>query len=248
MSIKLMSMVFDAEGFSSTEKLVLLALADHANDEGRHVYPSVARLGRKCALTERGIRLILSKFRIEGVLIVIQPGGGTIATEYQINVRKLMSMIPTPERSSPLPLNDVHPPPESHSAQSSYNHQDNPLSPDGDGGAEVVEDKLPPPDPLAPDTPGAEYMFVELGKNASARGRRGAKRFETIQQKEAFVAAEGRIGIGEIKAAIMKGLQSGVTDRARMVAWVVKWTPGAFPGRSGNGHNHEQAQSLLKGL
>ena len=61
MSVKLMSMVFDADipdlgtdkgkkVTASTAAFVLLALADHANDEGDNVYPSITLLQNKTKL------------------------------------------------------------------------------------------------------------------------------------------------------------------------------------------------------
>ena len=50
MSIRLMSMVFENEKLSSTEKLIMLALADHANDEGKSIYPSQSTVSRKTGL------------------------------------------------------------------------------------------------------------------------------------------------------------------------------------------------------
>ena len=50
MSVRLMSLVFENQVLSPTEKLVMLALADHANDEGKSIYPSQSRLSRKTGL------------------------------------------------------------------------------------------------------------------------------------------------------------------------------------------------------
>ncbi len=50
MSVRIMSLVFENQELSSTEKLIMLALADHANDEGKSVYPSQSRIARKTSL------------------------------------------------------------------------------------------------------------------------------------------------------------------------------------------------------
>lgn len=50
MSVRIMSLVFENQELSSTEKLIMLALADHANDEGKSVYPSQGRIARKTGL------------------------------------------------------------------------------------------------------------------------------------------------------------------------------------------------------
>lgn len=51
------------------EKLVLLALADHARDDGTGAYPSVARLQAKTGMSRRGVQTVIAKLRSKGVLI-----------------------------------------------------------------------------------------------------------------------------------------------------------------------------------
>ena len=79
MSVNLMSAIFETEFFdikdengnvtkASTAKLVLLAMADHANDEGEGSYPSVERLCRKTALSEQTIRNTFDALRYNGVI------------------------------------------------------------------------------------------------------------------------------------------------------------------------------------
>jgi len=66
MSVKLMSAIFetefrdlqDSEGNTTkaaTAKLVLLALADHANDEGEGAYPGLTKMELKTALSRPAI-------------------------------------------------------------------------------------------------------------------------------------------------------------------------------------------------
>jgi hypothetical protein len=92
MSVKVMGLAWYMSGLNSTQKIVLLALADHANDEGKHCYPSVERLARKCSLHERTVRRILSEFR-EGELIkVVGKAKQHRPTEYKINIRMMESL------------------------------------------------------------------------------------------------------------------------------------------------------------
>jgi hypothetical protein len=85
MSVKLMSTVFELP-VRATQKLVLLAMADHARDDGTGCYPSLSRLARKTSLTKRGVRKTLRQLESDGL---IRAGGttryGTI--EYTLNVR-----------------------------------------------------------------------------------------------------------------------------------------------------------------
>lgn len=67
MSIKIMSQVFENEVLGPTQKLLLLALADHADDEGK-CYPSLARLARRTGLGERAVRGNLRQLEMAGYL------------------------------------------------------------------------------------------------------------------------------------------------------------------------------------
>jgi hypothetical protein len=105
MSIRLMSMVFEATGVTSTEKLILLALADHANDEGKHIYPSIETLCRKTSLSYRAIWACLKKMSSDecGLLIMVHPPTQHFPAEYAISPDVLSSYIQSrPERDSTL--------------------------------------------------------------------------------------------------------------------------------------------------
>jgi hypothetical protein len=58
MSIKLMTAVWDREDLSSTQKLVLLSLADWANDDGL-CWPSIERVAKKSSLKKRAVQLAI---------------------------------------------------------------------------------------------------------------------------------------------------------------------------------------------
>lgn len=58
MSIKLMTAVWDREDLSSTQKLVLLSLADWANDDGL-CWPSIERIAKKSSLKKRAVQLAI---------------------------------------------------------------------------------------------------------------------------------------------------------------------------------------------
>jgi hypothetical protein len=62
-----MSAVWDLD-LPDSDKIVLLALADCANDEG-HCWPSVASLVRKCSKSERTIQGCIKRLVDEGLLI-----------------------------------------------------------------------------------------------------------------------------------------------------------------------------------
>ena len=74
MSVKMMTAVFGID-VDSGRKLLLLALADCANDES-HCWPSVPHLAWKTNLTDRHIRRMMKSLRDEGVLIPVSREGG----------------------------------------------------------------------------------------------------------------------------------------------------------------------------
>lgn len=70
-----MTRVWDME-LPDSDKIVLLALADCANDEG-HCWPSVASLVRKCTKSERTIQASIKRLVDEGLLLRREvPGKG----------------------------------------------------------------------------------------------------------------------------------------------------------------------------
>ena len=67
MSIKLMTAVWDREDLSSTQKLVLLSLADWANDEGL-CWPSINRLAIKTSMAGRSVQRIIRDLESMGFI------------------------------------------------------------------------------------------------------------------------------------------------------------------------------------
>lgn len=69
-----MSAVFESKTLGPTERLVMLALADHADDEGK-CYPSILRIQERTGLSERAVQTNVRKLVDLGYLLV-QVGGG----------------------------------------------------------------------------------------------------------------------------------------------------------------------------
>lgn len=84
---------------TSTHKLVFLALADNANEDG-NCWPSIATIARKSCLTQRCVQKAIREMVKAGIISIREKSGHS-------NSYKL-----TPERGSPLPPKDVHPTPE----------------------------------------------------------------------------------------------------------------------------------------
>jgi hypothetical protein len=66
-----------------TEKLVLLAYADHANDEGL-CYPGATHISVKCTLSLRSAKRVGAWLRERGYLVLIAAGGGILRTVVKV--------------------------------------------------------------------------------------------------------------------------------------------------------------------
>ena len=63
-------------------KMVLLKLADNANDDG-FCFPSLRYLSDACQMTEQGVRNQIKKLESEG-LLAVEVGGGRKANRYTV--------------------------------------------------------------------------------------------------------------------------------------------------------------------
>lgn len=99
MSIKVIQWVWDCSQSKNAERLVLLAIADNAADDGSHAYPSLAELQRKANLSERAVRDALRRLEAAGELRT-HVGGGRGGTNYYTVVMTPCSRV-NPAESAP---------------------------------------------------------------------------------------------------------------------------------------------------
>lgn len=87
MSIKIMSTIFEVKGqLSPTEKLVLLELADHANDQGDGIWPGADTIISRTSLKETAVRETLARLTHLGLLQTVEQHTATTSTRRKINV------------------------------------------------------------------------------------------------------------------------------------------------------------------
>lgn len=79
-----MSAIFDSKTLGPTERLIMLALADHADDAGR-CYPSMQRLQERTGLSERAVQTNVRALTDKGYLRVIVGGGKGNANVYFVS-------------------------------------------------------------------------------------------------------------------------------------------------------------------
>jgi len=74
MSVEIMAEVWKQSKLEGTELLMLLAIADHSNDD-RECWPSMTRLARKCRVSERQAQRLVKAIADQGELhIEVRPG------------------------------------------------------------------------------------------------------------------------------------------------------------------------------
>ena len=69
MSVKVMGLVWDLDGLTSSQKLVLLAYADHADHNGKSIFPSVELISKKTSLSERTVQRTTRDLEEMGLLV-----------------------------------------------------------------------------------------------------------------------------------------------------------------------------------
>ena len=105
MSIKLMSKAWELD-LSQGEKLVLLALCDHANDDGV-CYPSQSFLARKCSMSDRSVINQIKRLESCGILTSErrQKAGSRQSNSYTINLNNYKSQCENSAHAESAPAN-----------------------------------------------------------------------------------------------------------------------------------------------
>lgn len=96
MSIKILTSVWKYSQHAGGELLVLAAIADYANDEGR-AYPAVATLAAKCRMKPRNCQYILRSLERSGELSILANEGPKGVNVYRINLNSMGMQISGPE-------------------------------------------------------------------------------------------------------------------------------------------------------
>ncbi len=71
MSVRQMGIVWELD-LAPNKRLVLLAYADHADDDGEHVYPSLARVARKTGYSRDQVRRISRELVEDGLMELVE--------------------------------------------------------------------------------------------------------------------------------------------------------------------------------
>jgi hypothetical protein len=84
MSVKAMGRVWDLD-IPHNKRLVLLAMADHADHEGRNIYPSVDLIAWKTGYSYRQVQRVIDTLIEDGILIVVKPSRQQHPATYSLN-------------------------------------------------------------------------------------------------------------------------------------------------------------------
>jgi hypothetical protein len=83
-SVKVMTWVWDHSQSRGSDRLVLLAIADCASEDGSNAYPSMAELVRKTGLSERAVQYAVKALVLLGELFVAANGGPRGCNRYRV--------------------------------------------------------------------------------------------------------------------------------------------------------------------
>lgn len=133
MSVRTMARVWADSKQSGTDLLMLLAIADFADDDG-NAYPSVGTLAKKCRMTGRNANHILAALRASGELEVRANEGPSGTNRYRIVFQLPEEVKPASPLKSASPLKPTSSTPEAGfpkplkptSDKPSLNHQEPP--------------------------------------------------------------------------------------------------------------------------
>ncbi len=91
MSIHVMNLVWKKSRNQRTAMLLLLAIADHAHDDGTGAFPSVRTLARKTRQSERNVQLLLKTLESSKELKIFEGKGPNGSNLYHVNTKLLES-------------------------------------------------------------------------------------------------------------------------------------------------------------
>lgn len=189
------------------ELLVLMALADNANDAGT-CFPSAATIARKARMTDRGVRKVVDRLKADGWLTVAprkRPGDGRQTSNmYQLSLSRLGARV-APEGAANAASNGAEPrsaPPEPRSGESRNGVPGR--APEPRSGHEHSEGK---------DTRARARRFPP-----SSPGRSGAQRSGALDGSQAQPRAD-RAAIGYALRTLER-LPFEHPERAQIAAWL----------------------------
>lgn len=107
MSVRVMSWVFHHSRATGSDRLVLLAIADSANDHGSEAWPSIGRIAAKAGVDRRTVTRSLGRLIDMGELEKVRHGGltarGGVSNSYRITMPDYAKQGPSAPRGEMPP-------------------------------------------------------------------------------------------------------------------------------------------------
>ena len=121
MSVKVMTWVWENSHSSGAERLVLLAIADSARDDGKDAYPAVSTIARKANMDTRTVQRAIRRLIEIGELTVTMNAGRAGSNLYQVVMTPVADC---PPGTLPPPANDHRQDARGGGISSAYPRQD----------------------------------------------------------------------------------------------------------------------------
>lgn len=165
-----MSRIWDESPYDGARLLIHLAMADHANEEGRF-FVAQPSLAKKARCSVEYVRLSVQKMIDDGVLVIERKGSSRgKATEYRLlpnTIGESQKAEANPPTLTPQPPNSEALTPQLHSVTTVlYNHPDTTMEADGKAAAREWWESLP----IKPIGRNAWWSLVKVCEAAAERG------------------------------------------------------------------------------
>lgn len=180
MSVRCMSWAWTVQGIDSTSAFVLLALADHANDEDFKCWPSLKHLAKKCRINKVTVERALK--RLEKAGLIARQRRNSDKRSHLSTVYKLNTPLGA-ERTYPLGAQDTY-----LGAQRTY-----PLGAQRTPNHQLIEPSIEgehAPSPYKNLTKQKTNKDAEINNKFRRGARYGRERKETIAEHNARVTEE----------------------------------------------------------
>jgi hypothetical protein len=193
-----MNWVWNHSSSKGSERLVLLAIADCANDEGVS-WPSIATIAKKCHLSRRYVIDILAKLEKSGELSIIQRKESP--TKNQSNLYKINQVVNPASPGSEAYLTRGSEPPLTRGSEAESTRVVRHTSPKPPMNHQLITDQEEPPRSSAgepakkappPLSSGQQYFLQALG----------ATKYKTTKQRDGVLALEQQFGLKKLRDGV----------------------------------------------
>jgi hypothetical protein len=225
-----MAWVWEQSKAPPTQRFVLLAIADCANDRGSDAYPAVSTLAAKTGLSERGVRKAIAELEKSGELQVSYKAGPKGCNRYRVVMRNPEQGSGNPEQGSTSENtgNVVHPEPHATSTRNVVPGTRHETTVDPARGAPKPSENHPPTEPsIEPSVPrkrGSATRDTHTPKPASgSTGTRVPDNFQPTPEMITWARENAPATSRADHDAFMDYWRSTPGARGRKLNWEMTW-------------------------